>query len=194
MRTVDRDERRLVVMEAAIKQFAGRGYEKSSISRIAREAGVATGGIYNYFRNKEELFASCCHHVFDGFLLGLDKVLDSVRPIYEAILYTLRFLRSHPDYARLILLEARNFSVRFSGQDELHVWEGKLAEHLLAKVPGILPPAARENPRFYLALILGGIEHIVILWLFNPGSLQLSEEQIAASMEHIISPEQQERQ
>ena len=54
-------------MEQQIQAAAGRlflhyGYRKTSVDQIAREAGIGKGTIYNYFRNKEELFGSCSRH------------------------------------------------------------------------------------------------------------------------------------
>jgi len=43
------------IIEAAIKVFAEKGYFKSKISKIADVAGVATGSVYVYFENKEDI-------------------------------------------------------------------------------------------------------------------------------------------
>jgi TetR/AcrR family fatty acid metabolism transcriptional regulator len=43
------------ILEAAIKVFAEKGYYKSKISRIADVAGVATGSVYVYYENKEDI-------------------------------------------------------------------------------------------------------------------------------------------
>jgi len=43
------------IIEAAIKVFAENGYFKSKISKIADVAGVATGSIYVYYENKEDI-------------------------------------------------------------------------------------------------------------------------------------------
>jgi TetR/AcrR family fatty acid metabolism transcriptional regulator len=43
------------IIEAAIKVFAEKGYFKSKISKIADVAGVATGSVYVYYENKEDI-------------------------------------------------------------------------------------------------------------------------------------------
>jgi len=43
------------ILEAAIKVFAENGYYKSKISKIAEVAGVATGSVYVYYENKEDI-------------------------------------------------------------------------------------------------------------------------------------------
>ncbi len=52
------EERRKQILEAAAKVFGNKGYERATIADIAREAQVAEGSIYNYFKNKEDLLIS----------------------------------------------------------------------------------------------------------------------------------------
>lgn len=44
------------IIEAAIAEFAGKGYKRASIESIAKGAGVAKGSMYQYFENKKELY------------------------------------------------------------------------------------------------------------------------------------------
>ncbi len=47
-----------LILDAAVKIFAENGYHGSQVSKIAREAGVADGTIYLYFKNKEDILVS----------------------------------------------------------------------------------------------------------------------------------------
>jgi len=49
------DARRTQILEAAARVFARRGFERATITEIARTAHLAEGSLYNYFRSKEEL-------------------------------------------------------------------------------------------------------------------------------------------
>lgn len=49
------------IVEAAIEEFAEKGYTKGSLRRIAEAADTKMSNIYNYFRSKEDLF---------GYLVG----------------------------------------------------------------------------------------------------------------------------
>ena len=44
------------ILKSASRVFARRGYASATIPEIAQEAGIAVGTIYNYYRNKRELF------------------------------------------------------------------------------------------------------------------------------------------
>ena len=58
-RPVDRDAKRLKILEAATARFAEVGYEAASMDGLAAAAGVSKGSLYDYFKNKEDLFYAC---------------------------------------------------------------------------------------------------------------------------------------
>src|SRR5580704_18926333 len=49
-------ERRAAILDAALDEFAARGFADTRLDDVARRAGVAKGTIYLYFRDKENLF------------------------------------------------------------------------------------------------------------------------------------------
>jgi len=54
-------DKREAILRAAIRVFAHNGYFNSKVADIAREAGVADGTVYLYFKNKEDIL----HSIFD---------------------------------------------------------------------------------------------------------------------------------
>ena len=52
------EERKQEILETAIKLFSVNGFEKTSISDIAKEIGIAQGLCYRYFPSKDVLFQS----------------------------------------------------------------------------------------------------------------------------------------
>lgn len=50
-----REERKTHIMDVALEHFAKEGYHKTTISHIARHAGISKGLMYNYFISKESL-------------------------------------------------------------------------------------------------------------------------------------------
>ncbi len=53
-----KDLKRSMILEAATKVFAEKGYQYATISDIAKEAGISTGLLYSYFKNKLDLLLS----------------------------------------------------------------------------------------------------------------------------------------
>lgn len=50
-----RKNKRKIILDAALEVFAKEGYHSSTVSTIAKKAGISQGLMYNYFKNKEEL-------------------------------------------------------------------------------------------------------------------------------------------
>ncbi|MEE9609109.1 MAG: TetR family transcriptional regulator [Myxococcota bacterium] len=84
---VIRDFRTEQILEAARVVIAKRGYAKTTLARIAREAGVAKGTLYLYFENKEALLAAI--HAW-----GHERLMERVREASEAEDSAERMLRA----------------------------------------------------------------------------------------------------
>ena len=54
-------DKREAILRAAIKVFAQKGYFNSKVADIAKEAGIADGTVYLYFKSKDEIL----HSIFD---------------------------------------------------------------------------------------------------------------------------------
>ena len=55
---LDRDARREAILDVASDVFLEEGYANASMSTIAARLGGSKGTLYNYFKNKEQLFAA----------------------------------------------------------------------------------------------------------------------------------------
>ena len=70
------DKRRLI-LDAAIRVFARTGYYNSRVSDIAREAGIASGTIYLYFKTKEALFKAVVKSVITPHFDAIRRQMES---------------------------------------------------------------------------------------------------------------------
>lgn len=82
------DESKAMILAAACDVFAERGYEKASIREVAKRAGISIGGIYIYFRNKEELYTGLMKLQMDDFLgrvsaLRAEAPLEALRMLID---------------------------------------------------------------------------------------------------------------
>ena len=85
VRTVVADKRE-AILRAAIKVFARKGYFSSKVSDIAKEAGIADGTVYLYFKSKDEILHSIFHRAMAEFISEGKKELAEI-PSPEAKLY-----------------------------------------------------------------------------------------------------------
>lgn len=70
-RKLNKKERRQKILEISDEMFSSQGYEKTSISAIAKKAGLGVGTVYNYFDSKDAIFSAVYGRKF-----GVDQVLD----------------------------------------------------------------------------------------------------------------------
>jgi AcrR family transcriptional regulator len=67
-RTARRDE----IVEAALRCFASKGYQRTSMADIIDESGLSAGAIYGHFSGKKELFSAVAGRVLDARRSELD--------------------------------------------------------------------------------------------------------------------------
>ena len=60
-RAVAAADKREAILRSAIKVFAQKGYFNSKVADVAKEAGIADGTVYLYFKTKDEIL----HSIFD---------------------------------------------------------------------------------------------------------------------------------
>ncbi|MBE9115908.1 TetR/AcrR family transcriptional regulator [Lusitaniella coriacea LEGE 07157] len=99
---VDKEQKRLEIVEAALQVFGRKGYQGSRMSDIAQEAGIGKGTIYEYFNSKDELILA----IFEGLTWEYEQLLnqlaESSQPPLEAILGSLtQLLEEVDEYADL---------------------------------------------------------------------------------------------
>ncbi|HEY9113398.1 MAG TPA: TetR/AcrR family transcriptional regulator [Bacteroidales bacterium] len=73
-----RKDRKQSIMVTALEEFATHGYETTSISMIAKKAGVSKGLMYNYFKSKEDLLSKIMEEGFEDMLPFIDPNKDGV--------------------------------------------------------------------------------------------------------------------
>ncbi len=98
--------RRDQILEEATCLFSGRGYQGTSIRRIATACGISEAAIYRHFDNKEQLYQSviefkAAEHDIDGYLQGhregdIEAVLTTIAQ------HILSYIESDPQLLRLM--------------------------------------------------------------------------------------------
>ena len=70
------EQRREQILKAAVKVFGRKGYERATIADIAREARLAEGSIYNYFKNKADLLVHIPRLLIQPAIEGLAEDMN----------------------------------------------------------------------------------------------------------------------
>jgi AcrR family transcriptional regulator len=70
----EKERRRQQIMVAAKRVFSDKGFNRSTMEEIAKEAELSPGTLYLYFKNKDELYASLSLRVLQYLLMRLEHV------------------------------------------------------------------------------------------------------------------------
>lgn len=81
-----RRESQQKIETAALKLFAEKGFHSTSISAIAKEAGISKGLLYNYYDSKEDLLSSLIDHAIDDSTEEIEAFINSDIPAHQKIM------------------------------------------------------------------------------------------------------------
>lgn len=102
------------IIQAATKVFAQKGFYNSKVADIAKEAKVADGTIYLYFKNKDDLLISIFENSMDNFSGEIQKIVagvsDPVEKLRRFIKLHLELVRENQDTAQVLQIELRQSS------------------------------------------------------------------------------------
>lgn len=113
--------RKREILEAAQKVFAQKGFHQATIDEIAKEAELAKGTIYLYFKNKRELFYSLVEEKTEYLMNLLQKEVkreeNAVEKLSAIIRHQLEFYEANRDFFKIITSESSRFELGL--KDEL---------------------------------------------------------------------------
>lgn len=95
------------IINAAIKEFAQKGYDHASTNGIVKEAGISKGLLFHYFGNKKQmflfLFDHCYELIADHFYQKIDLTeKDFFTRIRQAVIIKMELLTTYPDLFKFI--------------------------------------------------------------------------------------------
>ena len=165
-------QKRARILDAAETVFARRGFYNARVAEIAREAGVADGTIYLYFKSKDDLLISLFESRMQRVLAALEGAIpdsagagEKLRAFITAYMH---LIRDTPRVAEVLTVELRQSSKfmkeysnpRFGEFLKLLagiIAEGQARDELAQTVPA--PIAARA--------IFGMIDELALAWLLG---------------------------
>lgn len=110
------DTTQSLIIESAYRLFLKKGYHGTSMRRIAAEAGIALGGIYNHFSSKEEIFREVLlhHHpyydIMPALMAARGETLEEL--IRDAARLMIANLDDRLDFINLLFIELVEFNAR----------------------------------------------------------------------------------
>ncbi|SFR05033.1 TetR/AcrR family transcriptional regulator [Desulfoscipio geothermicus] len=169
------------IIEAAVKVIAENGYHNSQVSKIAREAGVADGTIYLYFKNKEDLLISLFQVKMGDFTAGARKELNDMQNPFAKLakLISLHFnlLEADRHLALVVQIQLRqsNASIREGIAAPLKKYF-KIIEEIFNE--GVRSNVFRQdiNPKLARQMIFGTMDEVATSWVMSQRHYSLKDQ------------------
>ncbi|KYG58123.1 TetR/AcrR family transcriptional regulator [Planococcus maritimus] len=168
------------IIDAAVIVIAENGYHQAQVSKIAKQAGVADGTIYLYFKNKEDILISVFEEKMGVFVSELEKIIakDASAADQLGMMINSHFslLASDLHLAIVTQLELRqsNHDIRMKINNVLRGYL-KLMDRIL--VSGIESGEFDQNMDIRLArqMVFGTMDETITTWVMNDHKYDLVE-------------------
>ncbi|AMA53379.1 MULTISPECIES: fatty acid metabolism transcriptional regulator FadR [Bacillus] len=167
------------IIDAAVEVIAENGYHQSQVSKIAKQAGVADGTIYLYFKNKEDILISLFKEKMGQFIERMEEDIKEKTTAKEklALVISKHFSLLADDHNLAIVtqLELRQSNLELRQKINeilkgyLNILDGILTE-------GIQSGELKEGLDVRLArqMIFGTIDETVTTWVMNDQKYDLA--------------------
>jgi len=168
------EQTRRTLLDSAVQRFAADGYQRTSVSDVARDVGLTPAAVYAYFPGKEALFLSAVDADATGLVELAASILtsggeQSLRDLLTSLARELvAAVHQHPLVARVL-----------SGSEQLPIGQTMALESLQGlrvEIAGYLTLGQElgiVRKGLDPSAIALGLESIVVLWL--PALLQAGE-------------------
>jgi len=168
------------IIDAAVRVFARYGFYNSRVSDIAREAGIASGTIYLYFKTKDEILVTLFREKMAGFVSALRKEIagEPEAPAKVRRLVRLHFetLEAHPDMAEVVQVELRQGHKFFRGASAHEV------SAYFALIAGVLEEGiacGRIRPdvpvKLATKMLFGAMDQVATSWVLGKRGYRLAD-------------------
>ncbi len=153
------------ILEIAIERFGERGYRATSVSEIARAAGLTQAASYAYFDSKESLFQAAVDADAEGLISDVAAQAQGVpidALIPSVIVYAVMGLADHPLARRVLAGQEPDEIPRLVELPSVRLFGDLIGEQLhLAQLRG----EVRQD--LEPAVLAAGIESLVMGLLFT---------------------------
>jgi TetR/AcrR family transcriptional regulator len=179
-----RSYNRTQILKTALELFSAHGYHNVSMHTIAEESGFSIGSLYNFFKDKEDLYSALVSDYVHEFHRELEKALDSpgdeVERIRAYVSAKGRIFQNNRPMLRLYFAETHGAS--FDIKSGLDVELRTIYEDCLQRLAAVFESGItrglfrRLMEPYYLAVAVDSLTNaFLFLWLEDPARHPYSE-------------------
>ncbi len=168
------------IIDAAIRVFARNGYYNSRVSDIAREAGIASGTIYLYFKTKDDILVTLFRDKMAEWVGQVRREIasepDAVAKLRRLVALHFQVLERNPDLAEVVQVELRQGHKFFRGASAHEVSAYfELIRSVLEE--GVASGQVRHDVPLKVAtkMLFGAMDQMATSWVLGKRTYRLTE-------------------
>ncbi|MGD9009091.1 MAG: TetR/AcrR family transcriptional regulator [Desulfobacteraceae bacterium] len=166
------------ILEAAVVVFAERGFFQSTVSQIAKQAGVADGTIYLYFKNKDDILVQFYEYktsqVFRRFREAVNQAASAEQKL-RSLVYT-HLDEFQKDINMAIVYQAETHQHQRLAQDIIKEMS-KMYRDILTEVLELGQQEGHLRRNLYVGLVMrlitGAVNEVINSWIHAGGSYDM---------------------
>ncbi|MFJ8255838.1 TetR/AcrR family transcriptional regulator [Peribacillus asahii] len=168
------------IIDAAVIVIAQNGYHQAQVSKIAKQAGVADGTIYLYFKNKEDILISLFREKMGYFVEqiqeGIKEKSSAVDKLFVLIQKHFQILSEDPNLAIVTQLELRqsNKELRHRINDVLKGYLD-LVNRIVIEGKETGEFRSTLNVKLMKNMIFGTMDEVATTWVINDQKYSLTD-------------------
>ncbi|HEY6839113.1 MAG TPA: TetR/AcrR family transcriptional regulator [Geobacteraceae bacterium] len=161
------------ILAATRKVFAEQGYEQASMRAIAQMAGLSVGGLYLYFKNKEELYVTLTQEWMTELHAATVLALDGLADPREAIATFIRLSITYATRRReMILLQGKDLGFSCGTDLKREFFRQRRALLVTIIERGIAAGVFRDvDPEEAAKVVFSALRGFVVSMLFDEDAL-----------------------
>ncbi len=168
----DKNDKYHRILEAAVKIFAKQGFHQSTVAQIAKEAGVADGTIYLYFKNKDDIlvqfFSYRTKQIFDQFQTEVHRATNSLDKLRNLIRRHLDEFQRDRDGAIVYQVETHQYNRLAEAQIKEM---SKMYRDIIADIVEQGQQEGTIRRDLYVGLvkrfIIGAVDEVINTWIHS---------------------------
>lgn len=183
-------EKKDIILNAAIRVFAMKGYHSSRTADIAAEAKVAYGSLYQYFQSKDDILLSIFRERWQILLEKVEKIIASSsepgEEISRIIDYMFRSYQGNPEMMKVLIMDVPRHAHFYSPENWL------LYNRLFKMMTEIFEKGQERgvylrnvSPVMAAYAIYGAVDTTIRQYVYNP-EFNASEFPLEKVKEHIM--------
>jgi TetR/AcrR family transcriptional regulator, fatty acid metabolism regulator protein len=186
-RSTSHEDKRRLILAAAVRVFARKGFHAARVGDIAEEAGVAHGLLYHYFRSKDEVLDCIFRETWADIVAAVRMVEETDEPARERLAgiakILLRAWRRDPDLVRVVVREiVRSPDVRRRVGDLRQAFSA--IERIVGRGQETGEFRADVDPKLASFVFYGALDEILTGWVLE--TLEDGDEQIARAEQTVV--------